>query len=482
MAPLTDILELSRKLQNKELSAIELAEAYTRRIGDLNPGINAFITVTGEILKEQARESDRRRAAGKALSPYDGIPLGIKDNIITSGIPTTCASRMLEQFVPQYNATAYEKLLAAGFLTAGKTNMDEFAMGSSTETSYFGQTKNPWDTARVPGGSSGGSAAAVAAAMVPGALGSDTGGSIRQPAAFCGVTGIKPTYGLVSRYGLVAFASSLDQIGPFAGKVSGAAALLEVISGHDNRDSTSVNRNYTWNPGMTPEHVRGMKIGIPEEYFAGVNEEISTAVRKAIARLESLGAVPLPISLKYIDYAVPVYYLIATAEASSNLARFDGVRYGYRAPGAGDIDSLYLKSRSEGFGPEVKRRIILGTFALSSGYYDAYYLQALKGRKIIIDDFRKAFETVDVIVSPVTTTTAFKLNEMINDPLEMYRSDILTISANLAGIPALSLPVGCDSKGLPIGLQIMGNHFMEDAVFKCALAVERDVDMPSPRL
>ncbi len=474
--------ELSNLLSEKKTSSREIAESYIKRIKDTDNKINSYITFDEERLLSEAQISDARRAEGKTLSPFDGIPVAIKDNINTAGIKTTCASKILENFIPPFNAGAYEKLLEKGIIALGKTNLDEFAMGSSTENSFFGPVKNPYDTSRVSGGSSGGSAASVSAFMAPVSLGSDTGGSIRQPASFCGVTGIKPTYGRVSRYGLVAFASSLDQIGTFGRNVEDAASLLQIISGHDNRDSTSVNRVVDINADNITRSVKGLKIGIPEEYFLGINDEVKSCIDNKIKELEKLGAEIKPISLKCIEYAIPVYYLIATAEASSNLARYDGVRYGFRAEGLKDLSSLYVKSRSEGFGKEVKRRIILGTFSLSSGYYDAYYLKALKGRTLIINDFKKAFSQVDAIIAPVTTTTAFKLGEMANDPLQMYMSDILAVSANLAGIPALSVPAGLDSKGLPIGIQIMGNHFEEQKIINIAAAVEDTCDEISPTI
>lgn len=474
--------ELSELLSGKKISSKEIAESYIKRINETDKKINSYITFDEERLLKEAVLSDSRRSEGKALSPFDGIPVAIKDNINTSGIKTTCASKILADFVPPFNACAYENLLEKGIIALGKTNLDEFAMGSSTENSFFGPVKNPYDTSRVPGGSSGGSAAAVSAFMAPASLGSDTGGSIRQPAAFCGVTGIKPTYGRVSRYGLVAFASSLDQIGTFGRNVEDAAALLQIISGYDNRDSTSINREVDIDSSKITRSVKGLKIGVPSEYFQGINDEMKTMIEGKIKELEKLGAEIKPISLKYTEYAIPVYYLIATAEASSNLARYDGVRYGYRAQDLKDLSSLYVKSRSEGFGKEVKRRIILGTFSLSSGYYDAYYLKALKGRTLIINDFKNAFSQVDAIISPVTTTTAFKIGEMSNDPLQMYMSDILTISANLAGIPALSVPAGLDSSGLPIGIQIMGNHFEEQKILNIAAAVEDTCEEISPSI
>jgi len=474
--------ELSKLLCEKKTSSREIAESFIKRINETDKIIKSYITFDEERLIKQAEDSDSRRAAGKPLSLFDGIPVAIKDNINTSGIRTTCASKILENFIPPFNAAVYEKLLEKGIIALGKTNMDEFAMGSSTENSFFGPTKNPYDTSRVPGGSSGGSAASVSAFMAPASLGSDTGGSIRQPAAFCGVTGIKPTYGRVSRYGLVAFASSLDQIGTFGRNVGDATSLLRIISGYDNRDSTSVNRDVEINDGNITRDVKGLKIGVPGEYFTGISDQIKIRIEEKLKELEKLGAIIKPISLKYTEYAIPVYYLIATAEASSNLARYDGVRYGYRAGDLKDLSSLYLKSRSEGFGKEVKRRIILGTYSLSSGYYDAYYLKALKGRTLIINDFKNAFMEVDAIIAPITTTTAFKIGEMASDPLQMYMSDILSVSANLAGIPALSVPAGLDSNGLPIGLQIMGKHFDEQKIINIAAAVEDTCDEISPSI
>jgi aspartyl-tRNA(Asn)/glutamyl-tRNA(Gln) amidotransferase subunit A len=464
--------ELSTLLSKGEATSVAIAQEYLNRAKDINTAINAYITIDEERTLREAAESDERRAKGKTLSPFDGVPVAVKDNICTKDLRTTCASKILHNFIPPYNATSYQLLRDAGFVTLGKTNMDEFAMGSTSESSFFGAVKNPHDLTRVPGGSSGGSAAAVAARIAPLALGSDTGGSIRQPAAFCGVVGVKPTYGRVSRYGLVAYASSLDQIGTFARSVDDAASLLSFICAKDGKDSTSTEGPIDFLPNMLSGDVKGLRLGIPEEYYSGASPDVKDAVMNAVKKLESLGAVVVPVSLKMTDYAIPVYYLIATAEASSNLARFDGVRYGYRSPNVSKLADLYNQSRSEGFGSEVKRRIILGTFSLSSGYYDAYYLQALKGRTLIIRDFKLAFEKVDVLVTPVTTSTAFGLGEKMSDPLEMYLSDILTISANLAAIPGISVPIGKDAKGLPIGLQIMGNHFAEKTVFNTAKAVE----------
>lgn len=464
--------EIADSLDKKEITATQLASVFLDRIKKHNPTLNAFITVDEARLMKEAEESEMRRNSNQALSRFDGIPVAIKDNICTEGLLTTCGSKILHNFIPPYSATAYERLRGMGFVTLGKTNMDEFAMGSSTETSFFGPAKNPFDVSKVPGGSSGGSAVAVAARLAPVALGSDTGGSIRQPAAFCGIVGIKPTYGRVSRYGLVAYASSLDQIGAFGKNVDDAALLLSVISGHDSKDATSVSGQFDFLKAPDAEKVKGMAIGVPEEYFVGVDPEVSDVVKTVIEKLESFGAKAEKISLRYTDYAVPVYYLIATAEASSNLARFDGVQYGYRSNNAGTLRELYFKTRSEGFGTEVKRRIVLGTFALSSGYYDAYYLKALKVRRLIIEDFKNALTKVDVIIAPTTTIPAFGIGEKLGDPLAMYMSDILTISANLAGIPSISVPAGLSSKGLPIGVQIMGRHFDERNVLDCAKAVE----------
>jgi aspartyl-tRNA(Asn)/glutamyl-tRNA(Gln) amidotransferase subunit A len=478
---LTDksLVELSAMLESKETNAVEIVKDYKARIDLVNQKINAYITVDEEQLLKDAVESDKRRSEGKALSKFDGIPLAIKDNICTKGIKTTCGSGILQNFVAPYNAGAYEKLLEKGIICLGKANMDEFAMGSTNESSFFGPVKNPHNLECVPGGSSGGSAAVVAAKIAPAALGSDTGGSIRQPASFCGVVGVKPTYGRVSRYGLVAFASSLDQIGPVTRSVDDAAYLLDFICGWDKRDSTSVNKEYNCSPASVTGDVNGMKIGVPEEYFNGINPEIKDAVEEKIKELESQGAEIVKISLKMTDYAIPIYYLIATAEASSNLSRFDGVRYGHRSENIANLSELYKKSRSEGFGDEVKRRIMLGTFALSSGYYDAYYLQAMKGRTLVVNEFKEAFEKVDAIVSPVTTSTAFKLGEKISDPLEMYLSDLLTISANLAGIPGMSVPVGKDKNGLPIGMQIMSKHFDEKNMLNVGKAIEKNSETVS---
>lgn len=476
------LLELADLLEKKEISSTDIAKDLIEKINLINPGINAYVDFNPADVLNASNEADNRRKAGKALSKFDGIPVAIKDNICTTEGKTTCGSKILNNFKAPYDATVITKMRNAGFINLGKVNMDEFAMGSTTENSFYGPTRNPYNKDYVPGGSSGGSAAAVAARLAPAALGSDTGGSIRQPAAFCGVVGIKPTYGRVSRYGLVAFASSLDQIGTFGRNVDDAAALLSVISGGDKLDSTSIDRPVDFTSDNINGDIRGMKLGIPKEYYKGVDPEIKNAIDSKIAILEKNGAIIEEISLQYTEYAIPVYYLLATAEASSNLARFDGVRYGYRSEKASTLEELYLNTRSEGFGSEVKRRIILGTYSLSSGYYDAYYLRAMKGRTMIINDFKNAFSKVDAILTPVAPSTAFKLGEKINNPLEMYISDILTISANLAAIPGVSVPIGLDSKGLPIGMQIMGNHFEEKKMLNVAKAIESISTIAGPSL
>jgi len=476
-----NLAELSVLLEKKEISSTELTRACLERIEKLNPSMNAFITVTGDEALKAAQKSDERRKNGAPLSPYDGIPIAIKDNINTKGVRTTCASRMLENYIPPFDAAAFENVSAKGFILIGKTNMDEFAMGSTTELSYFGATKNPFDLERVSGGSSGGSAAAIAARMIPAALGSDTGGSIRQPAAFCGVVGVKPTYGRVSRHGLAAFASSLDQIGTLARDINGAAALLKATAGEDKRDGTSASANNDFSSDITDD-IKGMIIGVPDEYFKGIDSDVSSAVMNKAALLEKKGARLEKISLKYTEYAIPAYCLIAATEGSSNLSKFDGLRYGYHSKDASDLDSLYLKSRGEGFGKEVKRRIILGTFASSSGYYDAYYLKALKVRSFIINDFKNAFSKVDAIISPAAARPAFKLGEITNDLLQMYMADILTVSANLTGIPAISVPIALSTEGLPIGFQIMANHFDEKKLFRVARSVEEESEPLVPKL
>ncbi len=468
------ISEAHRLLAQKEITSTELTRAVLDRIAAADEGIGAFLTVTAEEAMTAAADADRRIAAGRC-GPLNGIPLAIKDVICTRGVRTTCGSRILDGFVPPYDATVIGRLKREGAVLVGKLNMDEFAMGSSTENSGFQPTRNPWDATRIPGGSSGGSAAAVAAGMCLGALGSDTGGSIRQPASHCGVVGIKPTYGRVSRYGLVAYASSLDQIGPFARRVGDAALLLNGIAGHDPADSTSA-------PLAVPDYtagletgIDGLKIGIPREYAAseGVDPEVLAAVEGAVRTLESLGAERVEVSLPHTRYAVAVYYVVAPCEASSNLARYDGVKYGFRAEDAGDLMAMYRRTRSQGFGAEVQRRIIIGTYCLSAGYYDAYYGKASQVRTLIVEDFRKAFERCDVIACPTAPTPAFRIGEKIDDPLTMYLSDIFTISANLAGIPALSVPCGFSAAGLPIGLQLMGTHFGEETILRAAHQFEQ---------
>ncbi|HEY77000.1 MAG TPA: Asp-tRNA(Asn)/Glu-tRNA(Gln) amidotransferase subunit GatA [Thermoflexia bacterium] len=464
------IHEARRLLDAGEVSAEELTEAVLARILEVDNDVQAYITLMPEEALEQARAID---AGGGSGAPLRGIPLAVKDVLCTAGVPTTCGSRILENFIPPYDATVVARLRAAGAIIIGKTNTDEFAMGSSTENSAFFPTHNPWDLSRVPGGSSGGSAAAVAAGECLGALGTDTGGSVRQPAALCGVVGLKPTYGRVSRYGLVAFASSLDQVGVLTKDVTDAAIVLGVIAGHDPMDSTSVDAPVPDYTAALTGDIRGMRVGVPKEYFIeGMQPEVEEAVRAAVDQLADLGAEVVEVSLPHTDYALPVYYLIAPAEASANLARYDGVRYGLRVQGT-DLEETYKATRGRGFGPEVKRRIMLGTYALSAGYYDAYYLKAQKVRTLIKQDFDRAFEQVDVIVAPTTPTTAFRLGEKVDDPLQMYLSDVFTLSMNLAGICGLSLPCGFDRQGLPIGMQVIGPAFGEETVLRVAYAYEQ---------
>ena len=462
-------------LKKREISCRELTQSVIKRIEDVEKDIDAYLYLDTEQALKQADKVDRLIASGKELEPLGGLPIGIKDNMCTKGMTTTCASRMLANFVPPYDATVVKKLKDRHDIILGKLNMDEFAMGSSTETSAFKKTKNPWDISRVPGGSSGGSAAAVAADEAFFTLGSDTGGSIRQPASLCGVVGMKPTYGAISRYGLIAFASSLDQIGPFTKDVTDCAMVLNAIAGHDANDSTSAVRECPDYKSALIDDVKGLKIGVPREYFGqGINEEVKKAVIDAIELLKTLGADYEETSLKYTDYALSAYYLIASAEASSNLGRYDGVKYGYRAANYEDMIDMYKKTRSEGFGSEVKRRIMLGTYALSSGYYDAYYLKALKVRTLITEDFKKAFEKYDVLIVPTSPTTAFKIGERIDNPMEMYLSDVCTVAVNIAGLPALSMPCGFDSRGLPIGLQIIGKAFDEETILRVAYTFEKN--------
>lgn len=472
---------LQDKIRSGETTAVEILESVFGRIDAVEKDVHAYLLLTRETALEEAVRADAAIRQGDA-GPLTGIPIALKDLLCTRGIATTCASRILSNFVPAYDATVVEKLRDAGAVFTGKTNMDEFAMGSSTETSWFGITRNPWDLERIPGGSSGGSAAAVAADECIAAIGSDTGGSIRQPAALCGVVGMKPTYGRVSRYGLVAFASSLDQIGPFTKDVEDCAILMNIMAGYDPRESTSV-------PAAVPDYrqylergIDGWTVGIPKEYFIdGIDPEILTAVRKAIAVVEGLGAKCIDISLPHTEYCLAVYYIVAPAEASSNLARYDGVKYGFRAPDSRDLLDLYKKSRSAGFGAEVKRRIMLGTYVLSSGYYDAYYKKASQVRALIKQDFDEAFKKCDVILTPTTPTPAFKIGEKTDDPLQMYLSDILTISTNLAGIPGISVPCGFTRAGLPIGLQLLAGHFEEAKLFQIAAAYENKAGLEKRR-
>lgn len=473
------IRELHRQLVNKERSAVEITQDYLNRIEAVDPQTQCFLTVTADRALAHAQNVDQRIASGEEIGPLAGIPLAIKDNLCTEGIPTTCASKVLENFTPPYESTVTQRLQAAGAVILGKANLDEFAMGSSTENSAYQLTANPWRLERVPGGSSGGSAAAVAANECVAALGSDTGGSIRQPASFCGVVGVKPTYGLVSRYGLVAFASSLDQIGPLATCVEDAAMLLQGIAGYDPRDSTSLKVNIPdYAKGLRPSLDRRSKrrIGVIKETFGrGLDPIVEATVEKAIAHLQDLGAAIEVVSCPQFRYGVPTYYIIAPSEASSNLARYDGVKYGVRREDS-NLMAMYTKTRAEGFGPEVKRRIMIGTYALSAGYYDAYYLKAQKVRTLIKRDFERAFGHVDVLVCPTVPTTAYLAGEKSDDPLSMYLGDLMTIPANLAGLPAMSLPCGFDDDGMPIGIQLIGNVLREDLLFEVGYAYEQSTD------
>ena len=466
--------ELRDKLKSKELTVSEITKAYADRIYEKEKDVQAFVTTLTEDAISKAKEIDEKRQNGETLPEFAGIPIGIKDNICTKGVRTTCSSKMLENFISPYDATVTEKLNSEALISLGKLNMDEFAMGASTEYSYFKKTRNPWNLNAVPGGSSGGSAAAVASSMVPWALGSDTGGSIRQPASFCGVVGLKPTYGLVSRYGLVAFASSLDQIGPITKDVEDSAILLNIISGHDEKDSTSANiekKDYT---KALKNDVRGLKIGIPKEYFGeGINPEVKEKLEEAIEKYKQLGAIVEDCSLDIADYALATYYIIACAEASSNLGRFDGIRYGYRTKNFTNLKELFKNSRSEGFGAEVKRRIILGTYVLSSGYYDAYYKKAQQVRTLVKKEFDKLFEKYDILLTPTSPTVAFEIGTKSNNPLEMYLADICTVSINIAGLPAISIPCGVNSEGMPIGMQLIGNHFEEETILNVAYTYEQ---------
>ncbi len=472
------ISSIRRALAAREYSSAELCQHFLDRIDSANPELNAFITVTRESALAAASQADEQLAKG-ASSPLLGVPLAHKDIFCTRGVLTSCGSRMLENFVPPYDATVVSRMQSAGAVILGKTNMDEFAMGSSNENSFFGAVTNPWGEGRVPGGSSGGSAAAVGARLVPGCTGTDTGGSIRQPAAFCGITGIKPTYGRVSRYGMVAFASSLDQGGPMAATAEDCATLLACMAGHDPRDSTSIDEPVPDYSASLGDSINGLKIGLPKQYFAaGLDDTIAAALQAAISELEKLGASFVEVELPNQHLAVPAYYIVAPAECSSNLSRFDGVRYGHRCDDPADLEDLYKRSRSEGFGHEVKRRILLGTYALSTGYYDAYYLKAQKIRNLISRDFTTAFETVDMILGPTTPTPAFELGANSSDPVAMYLNDIYTIPANLAGLPALSAPCGFSGE-LPIGLQLVGNYFTENKLLNVAHQYQQVTDWHS---
>ena len=455
--------ELQEKLNKNEITPLEITKSYINRINEKEKDVQAFVTIN-EDAEEQAKNTK------------SGIPIGIKDNICQKGTKTTCSSKMLENFVSPYDATVVEKLKENQSIFLGKLNMDEFAMGAATEYSAFKKTKNPWNLNKVPGGSSGGSAAAVAAGMVPWALGSDTGGSIRQPASFCGVVGLKPTYGLVSRYGLVAFASSLDQIGPITKDVTDSAILLNMISGHDEKDSTSANIEKIDYTKALKKDVKGMKIGIPKEYFGeGINPEVKERVFAVAKKYEEMGAIVEECSIKTTDYALAVYYILACAEASSNLGRFDGIRYGYRTKNYSNLNDIYKNSRSEGFGPEVKRRIILGTYVLSSGYYDAYYKKAQKVRALVKKEFKELFEKYDLLLTPTSPTVAFDIGTKSNNPLEMYLADICTVSVNISGVPAITIPCGVDSSGMPIGVQLIGKHFGEEKILQAAYTYEQEI-------
>ncbi len=474
---MVSISEIHQQLISKQRSAVEITQEALERINQLEPKLKSFICVTAEKAIAQASQVDAKIAAGEKIGPLAGIPIAVKDNICTRGIPTTCGSKILENFIPPYESTVTQKLVGAGAVILGKTNLDEFAMGSSTENSAYQVTANPWDVERVPGGSSGGSAAAVASAESLVALGSDTGGSIRQPASFCGVVGMKPTYGLVSRYGLVAYASSMDQIGPFSRTVKDSAILLQAIAGYDPKDSTSLNvpiPDYTKNlsPNLRPKGQ--IRIGLIQETFGeGLDSSVLQAFTKAVELLQELGAEIQVISCPRFSYGLPTYYIIAPSEASANLARYDGVKYGFRTSESENLLNMYAKTRSEGFGLEVKRRIMIGTYALSAGYYDAYYLKAQKVRTLIKKDFDKAFAKVDILACPTSSTTAFKVGEKTDDPLSMYLSDLMTIPVNLAGLPALSLPCGFDKQGLPIGIQLMSNVLRENLLFEVAHVYEQ---------
>ena len=473
--------QLRQAIVSRQLSVSEAARAFLDRIEVCEPHLKAFLTVQPERVLEEAGEIDKALAGGEEAGPLSGIPIALKDNIITLGIRTSCGSKMLGSFVPPYEATVVKRLRQAGALVLGKTNIDEFAMGSSTENSAYGPTRNPWDLERVPGGSSGGSAAAVAAQEAPLALGSDTGGSVRQPAAFCGVVGLKPTYGRVSRYGLVAFGSSLDQIGPLARNVRDAALLLQAISGNDPCDSTSAEGSSQGFVSELGQEVRGLRVGMPRQWFEkGLSEEVRRPVESALRRLESMGCQLEEVDLPHTRYGLAAYYIVAPAEASSNLARYDGVRYGYRSSSHQDLSEMYRATRSQGFGAEVKRRIMLGTFVLSSGYIEAYYKKAAQARQILSEDFQEAFKKVDLLVGPTTPSPPFRLGEKTANPLDMYLSDVYTVTANLIGLPALSLPCGFTPQNLPVGLQFHGPHFSEALLLRLAGALESDLSLQPP--
>lgn len=473
-------LELGKKIQNKEIGVVEATKAVLERIDAAEKDYHCYVTVCKEEALAQAEKIQKGIYDGSFSSPLAGVPMAVKDNMCTKGIQTSCGSKMLQSFKPTYNATAVEKLEKAGAVILGKLNMDEFAMGSTSETSYFGATKNPWNIERVPGGSSGGSAAAVAAEEAIYTLGSDTGGSIRQPASFCGVTGIKPTYGAVSRYGLIAYASSLDQIGPLGKTVEDVAEVLSVISGHDAKDSTSVNQESI--KVILKNDIKGKKIGLPRDYFgAGLDPQVKEQVLAAAKKLEAMGAIIEEFDMPELQYAIPAYYIIACAEASSNLSRYDGIKYGYCSPKFEDLNDLYYQSRSEGFGTEVKRRILIGAFVLSSGYYDAYYKKALQVKAIIKQSFDRAFEKYDVILSPTAPTTALKIGENLNDPLKMYLGDIYTVSVNLAGLPSMVVPCGFDKEGLPIGMQLTGKAFSEKELLNVGYTFQQATDYHKKR-
>ena len=475
-------VELGKKIKAKEISVKEATQAYLDQIEKVEADVHSYVTIDKEGALKRVEEVQKLIDDGTLQSPLAGVPVAIKDNMCTKGTRTTCSSKILENFVPTFTSEAVLNLEKAGAVIIGKTNMDEFAMGSTTETSYYGVTRNPWNLEHVPGGSSGGSCAAVAAGECAYALGSDTGGSIRQPSSFCGVTGIKPTYGTVSRYGLIAYGSSLDQIGPIAKDVTDCAAILETIASHDVKDSTSVEREYDFTSALVDD-VKGMKIGIPRDYFGdGLSADVKEQILNAVKVLEEKGAVVEEFDLSLVKYAIPAYYIIADAEASSNLARFDGVKYGYRTEEYEGLHNMYKKTRSEGFGAEVKRRIMLGSFVLSSGYYDAYYLKALRTKALIKQAFDKAFAKYDMIVAPAAPTTAPELGKSLSDPMKMYLSDIYTISVNLAGLPGISIPVGKDSKGLPVGMQLIGDCFQEKKIIQAAYTFEQTRTYEAPQL